>query len=263
MALYDVCRARTLPSTPSLMFVLALLPSLAGAVSAQTAPADPLFADTTPLAITLTGPFEQIDDERDKDQEYRGTLTYTSPEGESVVLDARFEVRGNWRLSKSNCSYSQLWVDLRRGQLPGTFFENQNRLKLVVQCRRQSRYADFIRRELRAYQIFSLLSDFHFDTRELVVTYVDSEEGDSRTHAAFFIEHQDRLADRFTMDEVQENSVVVSTLDPLQNALVSLFMYFLGNTDFSLIQGPPGEKCCHNSKLLASGESLFPIPYGQ
>ena len=63
------------------------------------------------------------------------------------------------------------------------------------------------------------------------------------------------------MDEVQENSVVVSTLDPLQNALVSLFMYFLGNTDFSLIQGPPGEKCCHNSKLLASGESLFPIPY--
>lgn len=264
-------KTQNVTGQPALKLVLAFMLSITSvaasaqaeqaAQAVQTAPADPLFADPAPLAITLTAPFEQIDDERDKDQEYRGTLTYTGSDGEPVVLDARFEVRGNWRLSKSNCSYSQLWVDLRRGQLPGTLFENQNRLKLVVQCRRQSRYADYIQRELQAYQIFSRLSEFHFDTRELMVTYVDSEEGDSRTHAGFFIEHQNRLADRFAMEEVEANSVSASALDPLQGALVSLFMYFVGNTDFSLIQGPPEEECCHNAKLLASGESFYPVPY--
>ena len=229
---------------------------------AQVADPDPLFADSEPLAITLTGPFERIDDDRDKEQEYEGTLSYVDDSGATVLLDARFEVRGNWRLNPSNCSYSQLWVDLRRGQLPGTLFENQNRLKLVVQCRRQDRYATYIQRELQAYRIFSQLTDLNFDTRELVVTYVDSEEADSsRTHSGFFIEHQRRLSDRFQMAEVEENRVQPAAIDPLQGTLVSLFMYFVGNVDFSLVQGPPDDECCHNSKLLSADGKYYPIPY--
>ena len=116
-------KTQNVTGQPALKLVLAFLLSITSvaasaqaeqaeqaAQAVQTAPADPLFADPAPLAITLIAPFEQIDDERDKDQEYRGTLTYTGSDGEPVVLDARFEVRGNWRLSKSNCSYSQLWV---------------------------------------------------------------------------------------------------------------------------------------------------------
>lgn len=232
------------------------------ASSAQTADPDPLFAAIEPLEITLTGPFDRIDDERDKEQEYEGSLSYADSDGNTVTLDARFEVRGNWRLDPSNCSYSQLWVDLRRGQLPGTLFENQNRLKLVVQCRRQDRYAGYIQRELQAYRIFSQLSELNFDTRELMVTYVDSEEEDStRTHSAFFIEHQNRLSDRFQMAEVEVNLIDVSSLDPLQGTLVSLFMYFVGNTDFSMVQGPPDDECCHNSKLLTVDGTYYPIPY--
>ncbi|MEQ8952584.1 MAG: hypothetical protein RL120_00495, partial [Gammaproteobacteria bacterium] len=122
-----------------------LLPALLIALplAVVAAEPDPLFASSEPLAITLTGPFEQIDDERDRDTEYEGSLSYIDDSGSEVILDAAFEVRGNWRLNPRNCDYSQLWVDLRRGQLPGTLFENQNRLKLVVQCRRQDRYADY------------------------------------------------------------------------------------------------------------------------
>lgn len=243
--------------------VLLLCLALQGFVStAQMPEPDPLFATTEPLAITLTGPFERIDDERDKEQEYEGALSYVDGSGSTVTLDARFEVRGNWRLEPSNCSYSQLWVDLRRGQLPGTLFENQNRLKLVVQCRRQDRYAGYIQRELQAYRIFSQLSELNFDTRELMVTYVDSEEADStRTHSAFFIEHQNRLSERFQMAEVEANQIEIAALDPLQGTLASLFMYFVGNTDFSLIQGTPGDECCHNTKLLTADGTYYPIPY--
>ncbi len=43
-------------------------------------------------------------------------------------------------------------------------------------------------------------------------------------------------------------------------AFMSLFGYFIGNTDFSLRQGP-GEDCCHNAVPIQIGDSIFPVPY--
>ena len=236
--------------------------SLVASSNMPAAEQDPLFASQETLAITLVGPFDRIDDERDKEQEYDGGLQYVDASGEIIELDARFEVRGNWRLNKSNCDYSQLWVDLRRSQVEGTLFENQNRLKLVVQCRRTDRYLEFLQREMQAYQIYSLLTEHHFAIRPLEVTYQDNEEDESRTHAAFFIEHQNRVAELANMEEVVENRVNSDQLDPLQSTLTSLFMYLVGNTDFSLIQAQEGEECCHNAKLIRdSSGAFFPVPY--
>tara|TARA_Y100000031_G_scaffold114598_1_gene126743 strand:+ start:620 stop:1006 length:387 start_codon:yes stop_codon:yes gene_type:complete len=105
---------------------------------------DPLFQSSETLEITLTAQIDEIDDTRDKDTEYEGTLSYLDAAGTEIILDASFSVRGNWRLDKRNCRYAQLWGNLRRSQVAGTIFENQNRLKLVVQCRRQDRYSDYI-----------------------------------------------------------------------------------------------------------------------
>jgi hypothetical protein len=224
---------------------------------------DPLFQSSETLEITLTAPIDEIDDARDKDTEYDGTLSYLDAAGTEIVLDASFSVRGNWRLDKGNCRYAQLWVNLRRSQVAGTIFENQNRLKLVVQCGRQDRYSDYLYKEIQAYDIFSELSELNFDTRSLNVTYIDSEDPDSvRTQPAFFIEHKNRIAERFAYTEVESNTVPRRELNPLQGTLVAMYMYLIGNVDFSIIQGPQGEECCHNAKQFqnTSGE-YFPIPY--
>jgi len=173
----------------AMIFVLNLVPAIAqpaeGVLGAVDGP-DLLFQSTEVLDITLTAPFRTIDRERDKEKEYEGTLSYLSDSGEEVVLDVNLTVRGNWRLQKYNCQYSQLWVDLRRRQTTGTVFENQNRLKLVVQCGRQNRYLNFLAKEQQLYQIFGELSEFNFDTRLVNTNYVDSENpGRSRTHLAF------------------------------------------------------------------------------
>lgn len=224
---------------------------------------DPLFQSAELLDITLTAPFDTIDDDRDKEQQYEGTLSYIDEAGQQVLLDVALSVRGNWRLDRRNCRYSPLWVNLKRGQLPGTLFENQNRLKLVVQCNRPNRYSDYVIRELKAYHLFSEVSDIDFDTRLVNVTFADSERpGDSRTQLAFFIEHQNRLAERFGFDDVELYEVPRDELHPLQSTVMALFMYMLGNTDFSMIRGPGGEECCHNAKMLVNdlGEYLL-IPY--
>ena len=63
-------KTQNVTGQPALTMVLAFMLSITSAAAsaqaeqaAQTAPADPLFADSAPLAITLTAPFEQIDDE--------------------------------------------------------------------------------------------------------------------------------------------------------------------------------------------------------
>ena len=243
-----------------LLFLLFGLPScLLAAVSAP----DPLFQSSEIIDITLTAPFRLIDDERDKEKEYEGSLSYTDAVGEQVRLDVGLQVRGNWRLRKDNCTYSQLWVDFKRGQAAGTIFENQNRLKLVVQCRRPDRYAELLVKEQQAYQIFAELSEYNFDTRLVNVSYVDSEREDSsRTQLAFFIEHQNRLQARFGMEEVNIDNITIGQLNADQASLVNLFMFLLGNTDYSIIQGLEGEECCHNAKLLLSETGdYFAIPY--
>ncbi len=247
----------------AILFMINLVPLYAQTSRGTIAEPDPLFQSSDPLDITFTAPFGLIDDERDRDKQYEGSLRYIDASGAQVKLDLNLSVRGNWRLKKSNCSYAQLWVDLKHGQTEGTLFENQNRLKLVVQCKRQKRYINYLAKEQQLYQIFSTISDYSFDTRLVNATYVDSiKTGSNRTHLAFFIEHQNRMAIRFGMEEVELNKIPTSELQATQSNLTSLFMYMIGNTDFSLRQGPAGDECCHNTKLLVNdaGE-YFAIPY--
>lgn len=231
--------------------------------SAQVVELDPLFQSNVPLSITFEAPFAQIDRERDKEAEYKGIMRYVDSAGLEVRFDIALEVRGNWRLKKSNCRYSQLWVDLKRSQTPNTIFAEQNRLKLVVQCRAKDTYRDYLAKEQQLYEAFEQLSFIHFGTRLVNATYIDSKDpGNSRTHLAFFIEHQRRLKDRFEMKEVERNSISHKDLDPMQSSLVGLFMYQIGNTDFSMIQAAEGDECCHNAKLLVDETGrYFPIPY--
>ena len=230
--------------------------------TAVAATPDPLFTDHTPLDISLTAPFSTIDRDRDKDAEYGGSLSYVAAGGETVTLEVTLQVRGNFRLRTDICRYSQLWVDFRRRQTQGTIFENQNRIKLVVQCRSGDRYQESIAKQHQAYQMYKQLSDLSLDTRLANTTFVDSESSESRTSLTMFIEHQRRLSERSGLAEVEENTVLRSSLHPEQASMVALFMMMIGNTDFSLVAGPPDEECCHNAKLLVDEQGAFhPVPY--
>ena len=240
-----------------------LLCSVSSGALFAAPPPDPLFQSTDLLDITLVAPFDRIDRDRDKEQEYEGSLSYTDANGQEVVLDITLEVRGNDRLKKENCRYSQLWVDFKRRQTAGTLFENQNRLKLVVQCGRRVNYTNYIIKELQAYKLFAEISEIHFDTRLVNVTYTNSGRGNAgRTHFGFFLEHHNRLAARFDMDEVEIRRVSSAELNPRQSTLLALFMYLIANTDYAVTRGSGGGECCHNAKLLQDRDrQYFPIPY--
>ncbi len=149
-----------------------------------------------------------------------------------------------------------------RKTLKGTVFEKQRRLKLVVQCRASPKHLDFLRLEYLAYKAFAHLSPASFRVRWLTVTYVDDNKASER--AGFFIEQKARLEKRLDLTDVEKHSVDYTDLDPHQALLTDLFMYLIGNVDYSLVKGEADEDCCHNSKLLSEKKNAppyFPVPY--
>ena len=76
------------------------------------------------------------------------------------------------------------------------------------------------------------------------------------------IEEKSRLAKRTGLKTSKIQKITYQELDAEQGNLVSLFMYMIGNTDYSIISSNKGS-CCHNSKLLLdeSNSNYIPVPY--
>jgi hypothetical protein len=231
------------------------------ALLANTAisPHDALFNSDEPLAITLTGPFKTLDKQRDKSAEYEmGSLSYEGPDG-PIRIETQYKPRGNFRLEKENCSHAQLWLNLKKKQTKKTVLANQNKLKLVVQCRDSNHYQSYLRKEYQAYRMLNLMTEASYRVRWLSVTYRDPKGKKLRTQAAFLIEHKSRVADRLHLDTVDEERISRAELDPDHATRAALFNYFIGNADFSIIAGKEGS-CCHNAKLLRADDESPYVP---
>ena len=87
-----------------------------------------------------------------------GSLSYAGPDG-PITIETRYTPRGNFRLEKENCSHAQLWLNLKKKQTKKTVFANQNKLKLVVQCKDSSRYQSYLRKEYQTYRMLNLITE--------------------------------------------------------------------------------------------------------
>jgi hypothetical protein len=119
-------------------------------------------------------------------------------------------------------------------------------------------------REYAAYKLYNVLTPESLKVRLAKVRYMDGDK-EVVTRWGFFIEDIDDLAKRIEGKELEVESLPSSTLDPVDSARYSLFQYMIGNLDWDMTSGPPGSKCCHNSKLvgatLEAREALVPVPY--
>ena len=110
--------------------------------------------------------------------------------------------------------------------------------------------------------MLNILTPLSFKARWLNVAYHDTDGSPLRENSAILLEHRKRLAKRVALEAVNPPKILPEDLDPEHMAVVSLFMYMIGNTDFSLISGADDE-CCHNAKLFRSADTgqYLSIPY--
>jgi hypothetical protein len=227
----------------------------------RAAAADPLFQSNELLELTIEAPFREVLDERHGTDQIAARLGYLEPGGQQREIDVRIRARGNFR--RENCDYPPVWLGFRKSDVRGTVFHNQDRLKLVIHCERGERFEQSVLREYLAYRMFNAITDQSFRVRLLRVTYVNADDGQSRPpRYAFLIEHKKRLGKRIDRKVLDLESTSVGEINGAQLNLTSVFQFFVGNTDFSPVAGPPGEECCHNYVLFGKrGEPIWAIPY--
>jgi hypothetical protein len=219
--------------------------------------ASPLFDDHTVFEIELTGPVAKtISDRKDK-TEYPFLLKADGSEHEVQV-----RVRGNSRLRV--CNFPPLRLNFSRKDIDGSVFAGQDKLKLVTHCRgRPGSQSDAIE-EFAAYRIFNLLSDVSYKVRLLRIIYIDTDKPGDKTKIeryGFLIESLDELVDRTNGQAVNVTGVSLSSLDNDHAAIVYIFQYLIGNTDWSLVKSDRDEFCCHNGDLLDIDARRYYVPY--
>jgi len=241
--------------------ILVLALALASSAHAETWP---LFENQDVLNVRIEAPLKTLMRDRSDTEYLEGKFAYTDAAGQEHVLDLKLRARGKYRAQRRVCDLPPIRLNFQKKQVIGTEFEGQDKLKLVTHCENgRDRYEQYVLKEYLAYKILNLMTDFSFRVRLLRVEYVDVErDRDTDTRYAFVIEDDDLLAERIKAGKLEVPHIPRSQLDAQYAALVSVFEYLIGNTDYSLVAGAKNDDCCHNAVLFAKqSEGYLAIPY--
>lgn len=237
--------------------VAALLAAAAGPAEAQSAaPPTPLFAAEEPIRLTLSGPIDAVP---------KGAQPGTLSVG-AETLAARLEPRGITRRQRDVCQFPPIRVVFETPPPAGSLFAGQRRLKLVTHCRAAEGFQNFLLLEYAAYRIYNALTPLSFRARLLQIDYRDGSGRPITSRYGFFIEDIDDVARRNGMQAARLGErFPVTRLSPSDAARFAIFQYMIGNLDWAMQAGPPGDNCCHNSRPVgpqgAGSAQLIPVPY--
>jgi len=241
---------------PWLACAFALLPTIALA-----APADDLFTTDQRLSLRLEAPLRTILQQRNRPEYQPARMVAADADGTELAVDLRVRTRGKSRVKA--CEFPPLLLNFPGEQPAGSPFAGQNRLKLVTHCDASSSYEQYVLLERQIYRVLGLLTDATLRTRVVTVTYYDTERGrEFATKVGFLIEDEERFAERLGVTTISDERVSAARYDPAALALLDVFQYFIGNTDWSALAAPAGESCCHNVVPFARADGLLvPVPY--
>lgn len=251
---------RRLPA--SLSGALALLPTLLAGQQLpppaeldslqREADAAPLFASADPLRLELFVDLTYLKDERPDDEEEAALLRFQRPDGRLADARAQVRTRGNFRREPRNCSFPPLRLDVPTGEMEGTIFHGQDKLKLVFPCREgRDGYQVLVFREYLAYRMLAILTPVSFRVRLVDLTIHDtSGELDPVRHHGFLIESDEAVAARNRAMISEWERFFPEGMDVDQATTISLFQFMIGNTDWSPVE-------FHNALLLRDGEGRY------
>ena len=223
-----------------------------------------LFSDNDEMNVTFYGPWRSIRNNIKKDALYPAQLTYTGADGNQHTIDVEVTPRGISRRERL-CDFPPLKIYFDKEKVKGTEFRGNKSLKLVTYCNTRSKYEQYYIKEFLVYRIYNLITGFSFRVRPLFVEYKDSQSSKfSTSRFSFLIEDLDDVARRNNINKLTIPQIKYKTLDPVEISKFSLFQFMVGNVDFSSVNGPEGDRCCHNTKLIGAHDTQVPrysIPY--
>ncbi len=220
--------------------------------SADSMMVSKFFRSETPIAATLTTNVGKIrGDKNAETSPWRpATLSYTGPDTAHGTIPVKLKTRGIWRLK--NCQFPPVRLNFTSEAVKHTPFAGLDQPKLVNHCRDEDTYEQYVLQEFQLYRIYRLLTPASHAVRLVKMTYADSGKDKEKPLAvryAFIEEQPGELASRLNARQTKLKGARPDDLEPFQSALVGVFEYMIGNTDFAfgalhnveLIQMPNGD----------------------
>jgi hypothetical protein len=219
------------------------------------APNPPFFESQDPIDVTLTANIGKLRGDKSADHPWRpATMSYKGLDGNPLTVPLQARTRGIWRLRM--CDFPPLRLNFSGETSKGSIFHKLDKPKLVSYCQNNDSYEQYILQEFQLYRIYQLLTPVSHKARLLRLTYADSASGRVRARRyGFLLEEPNSIAARLGGKVIEQKGALPSDLDPDQDALLGVFQYMIGNTDFSIAG-------LHNVELLLKEDGIaMPIAY--
>ena len=225
--------------SPRRSFIGAALSALAVVASAAPARAqEKLFKGDSVVNVTITTELKALIRQRDSlaINKHPGTLTYAGDSGKMVSIPVTLRARGHFRRQARNCDFPPLWLNWKGSEAKKTIFAGLAKVKITTNCRPgDNEYEQYILQEYALYKMYHEISKESFRVRLAHITYKDTLGKEKPiTSWAFFIEDVSDVAQHLKMKQDTTKGALFDDVDPEALARVSVWEYFVGNTDWSL-----------------------------
>lgn len=216
-----------------------------------------IFDDNEPMRITMTFDIKKYQREKNKGEYMPVHFLYQFNDSIYLEKDMRLKARGNFR--RNFCSMAPFWLNIRKASVANEKLQDTRRIKVVTSCKDSETFDDYVLKEYLCYKIYNLISPVSFRVRLLKMTYVDTGRKNKLTEGwAFMIEPEVMVAERNEAIVVENDQLAMSLIKPEQLDEVALYMYMIGNPDFSVTGR-------HNVKILGmpgfGTEGYTLVPY--
>jgi len=202
--------------------------------------------------MTLEMDFTTLSINRKTDNYYPATLT--ASDGKVY----RVEVKSRGKFRRRIAEIPPLKIKFKKKTLVAEGLDTLNEVKLVLPCYNNEQGDELIVKEYIAYRMFEKLTGVSIRARLVRLSMRDShvESSSKRNVLAILLEDEEELAARLNGVLVEPFGTPVDSFMTNHAALLIMFEYMIGNTDWDLALH-------RNVRLLKSPQTnkIIPIPY--
>ena len=202
-----------------------------------------LFDDDKPLTLSLSFDTKKFRKEKYKAEKMPAVISVHLKDT-TINKEIRIKARGEFR--RGYCYFPPIKLNLKKTDFTNEYMEAQTTLKFVTHCKNSKLFESYILKEYLVYRMYNILTDISFRVRLVQMEYIDTQEKQKTfVKYGFIIEHINSVADRTNSLRLKNENLAQSLMDKDIMALVALFEFMIGNTDWSVTG-------LHNIKIIKS-----------
>jgi hypothetical protein len=224
------------PPRPLVPLATALFLAVVAAPRAQAQAK--LFKSDSVVNITITTELKALIRQRDSlaINKHPGSMSYMGDSGKTVSFPVTLRARGHFRRQARNCDFPPLMLNWKGADAKKSMFTGLAKLKITTNCRPgDNEYEQYILQEYALYKMYNEISKESFRVRLARITYKDTLGKEKPiTSWAFFIEDVSDVAQHLKMRQDTTKGALFDDVDADALTRVSVWEYFVGNTDWSL-----------------------------